>query len=96
MKKLIILPIVLMTLCLNAQQKAKYTTFQSQDVQLLPGIFKDAQTVDMNYILALNPDRLLAPFCAKRDFQLRRRIIPTGKIPDLMDILVGIMSRHWR
>lgn len=62
MKKLIILPIVLMTLCLNAQQKAKYSTFPSQDVQLLPGIFKDAQTVDMKYILALDPDRLLAPF----------------------------------
>ena len=62
MKRLIILPIVFVALCLNAQQKAQYSTFQSQDVQLLPGIFKDAQTVDMNYILALNPDRLLAPF----------------------------------
>lgn len=62
MRKLIILPIVFMTLCLGAQQKAQYSTFQSQDVQLLPGIFKDAQTVDMHYILALNPNRLLAPF----------------------------------
>ena len=62
MKKLILLPFFFMLFCLQAQQNARHTTFQSQDVQLLPGVFQDAQTVDMNYILELNPDRLLAPF----------------------------------
>ena len=62
MKKLILLPFFFMLFCLHAQQNARHTTFQSQDVQLLPGVFQDAQTVDMNYILELNPDRLLAPF----------------------------------
>ena len=54
MRRLIILPIVFVALCLNAQPKAHYTASQSQDVQLLPDIFKDAQTVDKNYILAFN------------------------------------------
>jgi DUF1680 family protein len=31
-------------------------------VQLLPGIFKDAQSTDLKYILELKPDRLLAPY----------------------------------
>ena len=62
MKKLILLPFFFVLFCLHAQQNARHTTFQSQDVQLLPGVFQDAQTVDMNYILELNPDRLLAPF----------------------------------
>lgn len=36
--------------------------FPLQYVKLLPGIFKDAQQTDMNYMLALDPDRLLAPY----------------------------------
>jgi len=37
-------------------------TFRLQEVQLLPGIFKDAETTDLNYMLAMVPDRLLAPY----------------------------------
>src|SRR4030095_14436901 len=36
--------------------------FPLQQVKLLPGIFKDAQQTDMNYMLELDPDRLLAPY----------------------------------
>jgi len=36
--------------------------FKSQDVKLLPGLFKEAETTDLDYILALDPDRLLAPY----------------------------------
>ena len=36
--------------------------FALQDVKLTGGPFKNAQDVDLNYILALNPDKLLAPY----------------------------------
>jgi len=36
--------------------------FRIQDVHLLPSPFKNAETVDLKYMLAMNPDRLLAPF----------------------------------
>ena len=41
---------------------SKRHSFKPQQVQLLPGIFRDAQNTDLQYILALDPDRLLAPF----------------------------------
>lgn len=37
-------------------------SFSLQQVRLLPGVFKEAQQTDMNYMLALEPDRLLAPY----------------------------------
>lgn len=37
-------------------------TFPLQEVRLGDGPFKNAQNVDLKYILALNPDKLLAPY----------------------------------
>lgn len=48
------------TICAQVQ---KVDLFPLASVQLLDGPFKHAQEVDLNYILDLNPDRLLAPFC---------------------------------
>jgi len=45
-----------------AQQKQVVKSFPLQDVRLLPGIFKEQEQTDLNYMLALQPDRLLAPF----------------------------------
>lgn len=36
--------------------------FPIQQVHLLPGMFKSAEEVDLKYMLAMSPDRLLAPF----------------------------------
>ncbi|GGD52407.1 glycosyl hydrolase [Emticicia aquatilis] len=36
--------------------------FALQEVKLSKGIFKNAQEVDLKYILSLNPDKLLAPY----------------------------------
>lgn len=36
--------------------------FPLADVRLTPGPFLDAQTTDLNYMMAMAPDRLLAPF----------------------------------
>ena len=45
-----------------AQEKYPFKLFPSQDVSLLNGIFKKAQQKDLEYILALDVDRLLAPY----------------------------------
>ncbi|MEZ0129030.1 beta-L-arabinofuranosidase domain-containing protein [Flavobacterium sp. LBUM151] len=37
-------------------------TFDLNEVRLTKGLFKNAQDVDLKYILELNPDRLLAPY----------------------------------
>ncbi len=36
--------------------------FHIQDVHLLPSPFKSAENIDLKYMLAMSPDRLLAPF----------------------------------
>ncbi len=46
----------------KAQQKYPFELFNSSDVTLLSGIFKQAQQTDLKYILSLNTDRLLAPY----------------------------------
>ena len=45
-----------------AQQKQAVETFPLSEVRLLDSPFKTAQMTDMNYILALDMDRLLAPY----------------------------------
>lgn len=41
---------------------AQMQPFSLQEVRLSDGIFKNAQDVDLKYILALEPDKLLAPY----------------------------------
>jgi len=49
-------------LLLHAQQNKTVKSFPLKDVRLLPGIFKEQEKTDLNYMLALKPDRLLSPF----------------------------------
>lgn len=42
--------------------QTKVESFKLSDVQLLSSPFEDACETDLNYILSLNPDRLLAPY----------------------------------
>lgn len=54
---------ILMSLLLGkAQTRQHISYFSLQDVKLLDSPFLQAQQTDLHYILALNPDRLLAPF----------------------------------
>ena len=46
----------------TAQTQPKVQYFPLQDVRLLDSPFKQAQETDKTYILALEPDRLLAPY----------------------------------
>src|ERR1043165_4039895 len=43
--------------------------FKSQDIELLPGVFKEAEATDLKYILALDADRLLAPYLREAGLQ---------------------------
>ncbi|WP_419214082.1 beta-L-arabinofuranosidase domain-containing protein [Maribacter sp. X9] len=47
---------------------AQMHSFRLQDVRLTDGPFKNAQEVDMKYILDLEPDRLLAPYLIDAGF----------------------------
>ncbi|MEO6730628.1 MAG: glycoside hydrolase family 127 protein [Ferruginibacter sp.] len=46
----------------TAQLHQHLSSFKYEDVQLLPGVFKAAEQTDLKYILALDKDKLLAPF----------------------------------
>ncbi|MEZ2442242.1 beta-L-arabinofuranosidase domain-containing protein [Chitinophaga sp. RCC_12] len=60
--KRILLLIFIIPLSIHAQSHKALEFFSLNDVRLLPGIFKEQEQTDINYILALNPDKLLAPF----------------------------------
>ncbi|WPU91891.1 glycoside hydrolase family 127 protein [Mucilaginibacter sabulilitoris] len=47
---------------LQARAQSSLQEFKLQQVTLLPSVFKNAQQTDMTYMLALDPDRLLAPY----------------------------------
>ena len=57
-----ILALVLSTSLAKAQNAPQVSYFPLQNVKLLDSPFLQAQQTDLHYILALNPDRLLAPF----------------------------------
>ncbi|MER0440392.1 glycoside hydrolase family 127 protein [Emticicia sp. W12TSBA100-4] len=58
MKIKYVLSFLVLTFCAEAQMQP----FALQEVKLKNGIFNNAQDVDLKYILALNPDKLLAPY----------------------------------
>ncbi|MDR0982988.1 MAG: glycoside hydrolase family 127 protein [Culturomica sp.] len=53
----------------KAQNAPQVSYFPLQDVKLLESPFLQAQQADLHYILALNPDRLLAPFLREAGLQ---------------------------
>ncbi|MDT0690544.1 glycoside hydrolase family 127 protein [Salegentibacter sp. F188] len=53
---------IFFTFQVKAQAPQKIKFFELEDVQLNEGAFKNAQDVDLQYIMDLDPDRLLFPF----------------------------------
>ena len=49
---------MVLSFCANAQMQS----YALNEVKLKNGVFKNAQDVDLKYILALNPDKLLVPY----------------------------------
>lgn len=60
--KKILYVILLFPVVSTGQIKEKLELFPLTDVRLHDGPFKNAEMVDINYMLELNPDRLLAPY----------------------------------
>ncbi|UUZ53176.1 glycoside hydrolase family 127 protein [Massilia sp. H-1] len=71
--------------------------FPLADVRLTSGPFLDAQNTNYNYLMALEPDRLLAPF--RREAGLLRRArqaTATGSPADSMATWAGTICPRWR
>ncbi len=52
----------LLGLIVTSSVTAQMQLFDLKEVRLTAGPFKNAQDVDLKYILEMNPDRLLAPY----------------------------------
>ena len=57
----------LLALFMASSAAAQMQSFNLKEVRLKDGPFKNAQDVDLKYILALNPDKLLAPYFIAAD-----------------------------
>ncbi|SEO57863.1 hypothetical protein SAMN05192574_109156 [Mucilaginibacter gossypiicola] len=55
------------------QAQTALHSFKLQQVTLLPGVFKNAQLTDKAYILALDPDRLLAPYLTEAGIKPKKK-----------------------
>lgn len=53
----------------DQEQNQSIDYFNLQDIRLLPSPFSHAQDLDLQYLLALDPDRLLAPFLRESGLQ---------------------------
>jgi DUF1680 family protein len=75
----------------EAQDAKTINLFPATDVQLLPGIFKDAEQTDLKYMLAMDPDRLLSPYLREAG------LVPKAKsYPNWEDTgLDGHMGGHY-
>ena len=62
MKRIVIVFLFLANTACFAQTKGLVDYFHLSDVRLLEGPFKTAEENNLKYILAMNPDRLMAPF----------------------------------
>ncbi|RFS26367.1 glycosyl hydrolase [Chitinophaga silvatica] len=67
------LTIFLSIMAIAGSAQTPLQTFSLQEVKLLPGIFKSAQTTDQHYIEALDPDRLLAPYLREANLPAKAR-----------------------
>jgi DUF1680 family protein len=84
--------ITLLLPCLgDAQENKPVNLFPAADVQLLPGLFKDAEQTDLKYMLAMDPDRLLSPYLREAG------LVPKAKsYPNWEDTgLDGHMGGHY-
>lgn len=56
------LPVIALLLSLSPLQATTVQSFPLADVRILAGPFKQAEQNNLNYLLSLDPDRLLAPY----------------------------------
>ena len=56
-----------------AQIPTKLESFNVSDVTLTESVFKHAEDMDIQYLMAIDPDRLLAPFLKEAGLELERK-----------------------
>lgn len=66
--------------------KTKVESFPVSSVRLTSGPFKHAEDMDIRYLLALDPDRLLAPYRKGAGLEPKAENYTNWEIPDLTDI----------
>lgn len=71
MKKVIYHLSLLLLPALAVSQQTSLRPFSLRDVQLLDGPFRAAQQTSLHYLLALDPDRLLAPYLREAGLEVK-------------------------
>lgn len=64
------------SVCMGAGLPQKINTFPITDVRLISGPFKHAESMDICYLLGLDPDRLLAPYMKEAGLQPKAENYP--------------------
>jgi DUF1680 family protein len=72
-------------------QEQTMSLFKPQQVKLLPGVFKEAEQTDLKYILALDADRLLAPYLKEAGLKTKASNYPNWESTGLD----GHMGGHY-
>jgi len=78
--------LMLPSILVLAQSGNKLDAFDLKDVRLLDGPFKQAEQVDIDYILEMDVDRLLAPFLVEAGLPAKEPYYPNWEI---------IEGEHW-
>lgn len=76
MRSLLFIVLLFISTMVAAQSGQKMELFSLQEVELKESLFKNAQTVDLKYILVLEPDRLLAPFLREAGLEPKAESYP--------------------
>lgn len=87
------LSVLLMTMGLSLgvahSQQEKIQLFKLQDVQLTSGPFRDAMMTDLDYIMELDADRLLAPFLKEAGLEPKAENYPNWENTGLDGHIAG-------
>lgn len=70
-QRLLLIKLLLLITFFTPSAFAQQQTFPLENVKLTGGVFKNAEDTDLKYILALNPDKLLAPYLIDAGLQLK-------------------------
>ncbi len=81
-------------LCI-AQAPEKLEAFDLSDVRLLDGPFKQAEQVDMDYMLEMDEDRLLAPFLREAGLHATKAYYPNWESDGKEGGLCGHIGGHY-
>ena len=76
LEKCLLLAGVLLFLLGNLQAQERVASFDLEQVELQESVFKNAQDVSLDYIMELDPDRLLSPFLREAGLEPKAKSYP--------------------